>query len=304
MKVIVNRKYSFTGHKDCVYNLKHAGDEHTVFSAAGDGIVARWDLRDPELGKSVAKVDASVYAIKFLEEFQTLVVGQNYEGIHLIDLNSAKPLHSLKLTSSQIFDIQYIDGKLLVGTGDGMLTVVDYDSFSIVKHIKVSDKSVRSIAINPQLGDMAVGLSDSSIRIFDLKDYAPKYRVNAHKLSVFSVAYSKDNRYLVSGSRDAHLKCWDTFEHYRLKESVVAHMYAINSVGFSADGKFLATGSMDKTIKIWDAKEWKLLKVIDRARYGGHATSVNKILWTKVGYGLLSASDDRTISLWELEFAQ
>jgi WD40 repeat protein len=59
---------------------------------------------------------------------------------------------------------------------------------------------------------------------------------------------------------------------------------------------------MDKSIKVWDAGELKLLKVIDRARHAGHGTSVNRVLWTGFRDQLASASDDRTISLWQIIF--
>jgi WD40 repeat protein len=59
---------------------------------------------------------------------------------------------------------------------------------------------------------------------------------------------------------------------------------------------------MDKSIKVWLSDELKLLKVIDKARHAGHGTSVNKLLWTDYRNQLASASDDRTISLWEIIF--
>jgi WD40 repeat protein len=59
---------------------------------------------------------------------------------------------------------------------------------------------------------------------------------------------------------------------------------------------------MDKSIKVWDSEKLKLLKVIDRARHAGHGTSVNKVLWTSYQNQLLSASDDRTISVWNINF--
>jgi WD40 repeat protein len=59
---------------------------------------------------------------------------------------------------------------------------------------------------------------------------------------------------------------------------------------------------MDKTIKIWDAKNFKLLKVIDKSRHGGHLTAVNKIFWSNYKNRLISCSDDRSISIWELKF--
>jgi WD40 repeat protein len=59
---------------------------------------------------------------------------------------------------------------------------------------------------------------------------------------------------------------------------------------------------MDKSIKVWDAEALRLLKVIDRSRHAGHGTSVNKVLWSNYRDQLLSASDDRTISVWNINF--
>jgi WD40 repeat protein len=53
---------------------------------------------------------------------------------------------------------------------------------------------------------------------------------------------------------------------------------------------------------VWDTNEMKLLKVIDKARHTGHGTSVNKLLWTSFQNQLISASDDRTISVWDIQF--
>jgi WD40 repeat protein len=128
------------------------------------------------------------------------------------------------------------------------------------------------------------------------------HEFRAHKNSVFALRYSPDGKYLLSGGRDAHLNIWDHKENYRLKESIIAHMYAIHSIDYREDGRFFATCSMDKTIKIWDAENFKLLKVIDKSRHGGHLTSVNKIFWSNYKNRLISCSDDRSISIWELKF--
>jgi WD40 repeat protein len=61
---------------------------------------------------------------------------------------------------------------------------------------------------------------------------------------------------------------------------------------------------MDKSIKVWDAQEFRLLKVIDKARYAGHGTSVNKLYWSKFHNQLISCSDDRSISVWNIDFNQ
>lgn len=264
-------------------------------------MVAKWDLENPEAGELIAKLPNSVYALHYLHDRDILVAGHNYEGIHLLDWQNKKELASLKMTSAAIFDIQSLDEKLIVGSGDGSVSLIDLKTLSISKQIRASEKSARTIAVNPGNGEIAVGFSDHFIRVFD-EALVEKKAWKAHENSVFTLRYSPDKQVLLSGSRDARLKAWSTHSDYEKQEEVVAHMYAINHIEFSPDGKHFVTCSMDKSIKVWEANTLRLLKVIDRARHAGHATSVNKLLWTDHHHQLVSASDDRSISVWQIIF--
>lgn len=291
---------TFGGHRDCVYTLCADALPQRFFSAGGDGQVVRWDLTKPDLGELVAQVPASVYAIGLEPGTQTLWVGQNFEGLHQIDLLSKQERKSLKLAATQIFDIQFAPGMAIVALGEGTVVVVDTATFGIRKHLRASQHSARCVAINPQADEFAVGYSDSQIRIFGLSDLNLRYIINAHSNSVFTVRYTPDGRFLLSGSRDAHLKQWSVWDNYQLSQDVVAHLFAINHLDFSPDARLLVTASMDKSLKVWSLENLKLLKVIDRARHAGHGTSVNKVLWTTHYDTLASASDDRMISVWKL----
>ena len=302
MVIKVDKVATLAGHKDCIYTLEKSPDEFYFFSAGGDGLIVRWDINNPEIGDLIVKIPNSVYAIHCLPARNQLLVGQNFEGLHLIDLSSKKEIQSVKITASYIFDIQSWETAIFVACGDGLLTVLDLETLAVRKHIKASDKSARSIAINPQNGEFAVAYSDHFIRVFDLQSLNLKYTLAGHQNSVFSLTYSPDGNTLISGSRDAKLKFWDVNSQYQLKENIVAHLYAINHITFSPSGDYFATCSMDKSIKLWDYKNLRLLKVIDRARHAGHGTSVNKLFWSTHQGRLVSGSDDRTLSVWELKF--
>lgn len=304
LKINVEKKGSLVGHRDCLYTLTPDQDPRYFYSSGGDGMVVRWDLARPEIGDLVIKVDNSVYALTIIPQENQILVGHNYDGIHLIDLKEKKELKSVQLTDAAIFDIAFWDNMIFVACGDGVVIVLDYPSLSIRKHLKTSDKSARSISINPIEREFAVGYSDNNIRIFGLKDLDLHHNIPAHKNSVFTVCYSRDGKYLLSGSRDAHLKSWSVEQQYNLAETVVAHMYAINHISFDPTGQYFATCSMDKSIKVWDYAQFKLLKVIDKGRHAGHGTSVNKLLWSSFDNLLVSASDDRQIAVWDLDFSE
>lgn len=300
-KIQVNKLHTLTGHNDCIYALTEGSDPRFFYTGAGDGMVVEWDLDFPKDGKLIAKLPHSVYALEVDRERNLLIIGHNFEGIHVIDLNENKEIWSLKLTDQAIFDIKVFGSEILIGTGDGVLVVVDISERVIKKHIKLSSKSIRVMTIAPGKRQLAIGLSDHSIKILDLTNgFQPIANLVGHTNSVFALSYSPDEQLLVSGARDAHMKFWNA-DNYTISENIVGHMYAINFLSFKEDGKYLVTCSMDKSIKVWDAENRKLLKVIDKARNAGHGTSINKVLWSTYTGDVVSISDDRTISIWQIE---
>ena len=300
-KILVKKLNTLTGHNDCIYALKEGADPRYFYTGAGDGMVVEWDLDHPKDGVLLARLPHSVYALEVDPKRNFLIVGHNYEGIHVIDLEEKKESWSLKLSSAAIFDLKVFGDELFVATGDGVLIVVDLLARAIKRQVKLAAKSIRVLAIAPEKKHLALGFSDHSIQVLDLAAGAiPIARLEGHSNSVFALGYSPDEKTLVSGGRDANLKFWNTAD-YLLEENVVAHLYAINYLSFREDGKYLVTCSMDKSLKIWDSTSRNLLKVIDKARNAGHGTSINKVFWSTYSGVIVSVSDDRSVAIWQIE---
>ena len=300
-KIQVNKLHTLTGHNDCIYALKEGADPRYFYTGAGDGMVVEWDLDHPKDGVLLARLPHSVYALEVDPKRNFLIVGHNYEGIHVIDLEEKVESWSLKLSSAAIFDLKVFGDELFVATGDGVLIVVDMQLRAVKRQVKLSSKSIRVLAIAPQKKHLALGLSDHSIQVLDLAaGTLPITRLEGHSNSVFALEFSPDEKILVSGGRDACLKFWNT-DRYLIEENVVAHLYAINYLSFREDGKYLVTCSMDKSLKIWDSTSRNLLKVIDKARNAGHGTSINKVFWSTYSGVIVSVSDDRSIAIWQIE---
>ncbi len=300
--VHIQKLHTLTGHRDCVYTLQGSNKPSIFFSGAGDGMVVKWDMNHPDEGERLAQLPNSIYALHYSPVQNLLIAGHNYEGIHVLDWENKKEVASLNLTTSAIFDIQSFGKDLLIASGDGAITIVDSENLTIRRRLSFSEKNARTIAINKLRGEMAVGYSDNFIRIFDLDAFALKYEWQGHSNSVFSLVYTPDFKFLLSGSRDARLKAWQTENNYAPHQEIAAHLYAINHIAFSPNGKHFVTCSMDKSVKVWRTADLTLLKVIDKARHAGHGTSVNKLLWSSFHNQLVSASDDRTLSIWDVIF--
>ncbi len=80
-------------------------------------------------------------------------------------------------------------------------------------------------------------------------DYFPDF--NGHKGCVFTIAFSPDGKYLVSGSADKKVKIWSV-EQKKEIASLKQYNKVVRSVSFSPDGKYLASGCDDGVIKLWN----------------------------------------------------
>ena len=65
-----------------------------------------------------------------------------------------------------------------------------------------------------------------------------------------SVKFSKNNRFLVSGSYDASVRLWDA-QKGELIYTFLGHKMPVNDVDINHDNTYILSASSDKTINIW-----------------------------------------------------
>lgn len=97
----------------------------------------------------------------------------------------------------------------------------------------------------PWLGSQEKGAQDGPPVVATLK---------GHSELVYSVAFSPDGKYLVTGSFDNTLKLWEVATGKEIKTFAGpgGHKKMVLSVSFSPDGQMVASGGADNTLKVWD----------------------------------------------------
>ncbi|MEX2589002.1 MAG: WD40 repeat domain-containing protein [Chitinophagales bacterium] len=301
-KISVNQLASFTGHKSGIYTLEKAGEASIFYSSGGDGMMVEWNAAAPEKGQVRATVPNQVFSMLRLPEKQLLLLGQLQGGIHLLDQVKHQEIKLLQAHASavfQIFRLKNQPGYFFSIGGDGRLLKWNTAQMAVEKHIQVSAESLRVALFLPKSNLLAIGASDNHIYLLDADTLTIKHQFKAHDNSVFALTATKDEKYLISGSRDAHIRVWKLSENCEFCHSIPAHLFTVNDLAISPDGKWLISGSRDKTIKIWDADTFEILKVIDKDKFKGHVNSVNRLCWLN-NTTFISAGDDRAIILWQI----
>ncbi len=296
----VTKIAQLTGHNAAIFSLVEGQGQGQIITGAGDGWVVEWNLDSPELGKLLAKVERQIFSLCYLKEPQKIVVGNMDGGVHWIDLNDQIATKNVAHHQRGVFDILEVNEQVFTVGGEGKLSRWSIAEMRSSESYHLANQALRCIDFCEIRQELAIGGSDGAIYLLDAQSLEIRQKIpGAHGNSVFSVRYSPNCKYLLSGGRDAHLNVWDLGQNFKQISSQPAHWYTINSIEFSPDGKYFATGSRDKTVKIWDSENFELEKVLEGGRDGGHFNSVNKVLWLPAG--LLSCSDDRSVILWKTE---
>ncbi|CAA6673170.1 unnamed protein product [Spirodela intermedia] len=136
------------------------------------------------------------------------------------------------------------------------------------------------------------GSWDGDLRLWDLNTGATTRRFVGHTKDVLSVAFSVDNRQIVSASRDRTIKLWNTLGEckYTIQDGE-SHTNWVSCVRFSPNTfvPTIVSGSWDRTVKVWNLSNCKL-----RYTLTGHGGYVNTVAVSPTG--LFARAAARTVS--------
>lgn len=159
---------------------------------------------------------------------------------------------------------------------------------------KIRDPGFRCLAISPDENQMAIGLSNGRIQVWNLKNHSEPIEFVAHQDAILSVAYSPTADYLASAGADMKVKLWkwnantNSWEEDKKegkKDNFSAFDSKVTSVVFSHNGKLLAAGSKDRTAKVFNLQGQELHSF-------SHPAGINDVAFSPDDKELATACDN------------
>merc|ERR1712079_728414 len=131
----------------------------------------------------------------------------------------------------------------------------------------------------------------------DLSTGKTTRRFEDHTKDVLSVAFSADNRQIVSGSRDKTIKLWNTLAQCKYTIQEEGHSEWVSCVRFSPNNQnpIIVSCGWDKYVKLWNLTNCKL-----KTNHIGHTGYLNTGTMSPDGSLCASGGKDAKAMLWDL----
>jgi guanine nucleotide-binding protein subunit beta-2-like 1 protein len=141
------------------------------------------------------------------------------------------------------------------------------------------------------------GSWDKTLRLWDLNAGVTTRRFVGHTKDVLSVAFSADNRQIVSAARDNTIKLWNTLGVCKYTISEENHTEWVSCVRFSPNtgNPIIVSAGWDKLVKVWNLTNCRL-----KTNHVGHTGYLNCVTVSPDGSLCASGGKDGQAMLWDL----
>jgi len=139
---------------------------------------------------------------------------------------------------------QNIEGsKLITGSLDDSVKIWRYekDELKLEKALVGHSLGVVSVVVDPSGTMFASSSLDSNISIWDLETLEKKRSIDSGPLECWTVAFTRDSKYVISGSADGKVEMFDV-ETGKKEKSLETKGKMALSLATSPDGKWIACG--------------------------------------------------------------
>lgn len=142
------------------------------------------------------------------------------------------------------------------------------------------------------------GLGTAKLTLWDLSTGKSLRSLEGHTASVAAAAWSRDGKWIATGSYDKTARIWEASSGKPL-HTLGDHNAPVTCVAFSLDGKTLASGGSEPIVRLWNVSTGK-----PDGELKGHAGPITVVSFPPSGAGFASGSADKTVKLWNVSKQQ
>jgi WD40 repeat protein/serine/threonine protein kinase len=297
---------SFHGHTGFIHCVAFSSDGVLACSGSLDGTVKLWPAAAPDSQVTFRNSAGWVGTLAFAPDGRRIASAHN-GNVRIWDPRTGEELHRLPGRHDLLAHIGLAfspdGGVLAASSADGIsVNIWDTRTWATRQVLKGHATPVSDAAFAPDGALLATAGDDGTLRLWDVAQGKSARSLSGFARGVRAVAFSPDGSHLAAAGTDQIVKVWDVATGDELV-SLTGHVTTVQDVAFSPDGRTIASvggmyhGLVPAEVKLWD---WRAGRESANT-FQGHTALVTAVAFIPDGRRLATASDDRTIKLWDTE---
>lgn len=237
---------------------------------------------------------ARVNDVAFHPDGHQLASASHDNTVLLWDVQTAKPIHTLKHAEGVIRVAYSPDGKLLATGGrENNVQLWNTETGTLVRKIEGHSDWIRSVAFSRDGTKIASASYDKTSKVWEVDSGDLLQTLTGHTNQVKGVSFHPDGNRLITAGEDSTIRLWDLKSGEQLR--VLRGHGPIVSVEFDFLGKHIVAAGSDQTVRLWDTDSWRMVKTLE-----GHKHVVKVARFSPDGRHVVSGGIDRTIRIWDI----
>jgi WD40 repeat protein len=228
--VVTGRElHNFNGFRCSVKAVAFSPDDLSVAASGNDGMLKFWDVKTGTELKSLVHrdspdIDMATYAFVFSRDGKQIYAGNGDGTISVWDIATGKEIRNWKAHQNTVFKVLISsDHHRLISLGDGV-KVWDTTTWRQVQELSVpkpseADLLPSALAISHNGKLIAASFIELDRKrnvyaglyaiVWNAKTGERLFSLSGHKLDINALTFTRDDRFLLTGSVDTTIKFWD-----------------------------------------------------------------------------------------------
>jgi len=275
-----------------LHNFRNCGSDVKSVAFSPDGRLlavpdcnqgnnSSFKLYDPISGAilktfSITSSEPYIWSLTFSSDSKMIFATYGDSSSRLWDIASGQVLRLFNGTDLDNHASAYSpDGKLVIR---GMNVWWDFSSDTLFDFLGGDSKGSYPSIFSGDGNLLAIADFQGKVSIYQVspKKYFNHF-LSGHSDQITSMAFSPDNKFLLTGSADKTARLWDITSGQLLRV-FSGHTASVTSVNFTSDGKRIVTTSLDKSVRTW-ITDYNDLLAYACSRVGRDLTPEERILY-------------------------
>ncbi len=292
----------FIGHSDEVRSVVFSPDGKYVLTGGADSTIKLWDATTGKLVHTFKGHMAEVSSIAFSPNGRYIASASADTTAKVWSVDTGETIYTLGSNDDAVLNVAFSpDGKYILTTTDHGGVAKLWDTATGHEVRRFSRGALGNGAAFSPDGRYVMANSNSddyTVKIWETSTGREVRTLRGHTNWVYSVAFSPDGKYALTGSIDNTAILWDAATGQQVY-TIRGHSSAVRSVAFSPNGKYILTGSSDRTVRLWDVPTGQEVR-----SWRGHMGRVWSATFSPNGKYILTGSADGTAKLWDFAIGE